>query len=52
MVLILEADKSGNISWWADAAFAVHHKMRSHTGGVITIDKGTIYAISIKKTTY
>ena len=35
--LILSIDKSGNIKWYVDAAFAVHKDMRSHTGGFMTM---------------
>jgi hypothetical protein len=35
--------------WYADAAFAVHKDMRSHTGGLITLDKGEVQTISLKQ---
>ena len=28
--------------WYADAAFEVHSDMKSHTGGVLYMDKGAI----------
>eukprot|EP00957_Ditylum_brightwellii_P120249 9175034-Ditylum_brightwellii.AAC.1 len=31
--LTLEVDDLGQLTWWVDAAFAVHNNMRSHTGG-------------------
>ena len=35
--LILSINKSGNIKWSFDAAFAVHRDMKSHTGGFMTM---------------
>eukprot|EP00957_Ditylum_brightwellii_P192784 14679161-Ditylum_brightwellii.AAC.1 len=39
----------GRITWWVDAAFAVHHDLNSHTGGVMMIGKGTLFATSTKQ---
>eukprot|EP00957_Ditylum_brightwellii_P118003 9000008-Ditylum_brightwellii.AAC.1 len=47
--LTLEADDLGQLTWWVDAAFAVHHDMRSHTGGVLMAGKGAVYATSTKQ---
>ena len=33
-------------SWWVDASFATHHDMKSHTGGLMTLGKGAVYATS------
>jgi hypothetical protein len=44
--LILEADDMSIIKWSVDASFAVHPNMRSHTGGSMTLGKGTIYGTS------
>ena len=49
MPLTLEADTSNIVNWWADASYAVHPDMRSHTGGVLTLGKGAIYATSWQK---
>jgi hypothetical protein len=46
MVLTLESDKSHAIRWWADASFASHSYMRSHTGGIMTLGRGAAYATS------
>ena len=43
MPLTLEANDVSIIKWWADASFAVHPDMRSHTGGAMPLGKGTIY---------
>ena len=40
--LTLEADGANVIRWGADAAFAVHPDMRSHSGAIMTLGKGAI----------
>ena len=35
-VLTLECDDQEGIKWYVDAAFAVHHDFRSHTGATMT----------------
>ncbi|MHA7927606.1 MAG: reverse transcriptase domain-containing protein, partial [Marinobacter sp.] len=47
--LTLEVDKSHVVKWWADAAFAVHKDMRSHTGAVMSLGKGGAYATSTRQ---
>jgi hypothetical protein len=47
--LILEDDGSGAVRWWADSAFAVHHDMRSHTGGLFTLGGGAVYSTSVRQ---
>ena len=47
--LVLSINKSGNIKWYVDAAFAVHKDMRSHTGGFMTMGTGGVYVQSIEK---
>ena len=49
LVLTLSADKSNLIKWYIDAAYAVHKDMKSHTGGVFTLGKGTAIASSLKQ---
>ena len=49
LTLTLEAEGSGVLHWWVDAAFAVHHNMQSHTGGILSLGKGAVYATSIKQ---
>jgi hypothetical protein len=49
MPLTLEADGCNIVKWWADASFAVHPDMRSHTGGVMTLGKGAIYGTSTRQ---
>eukprot|EP00957_Ditylum_brightwellii_P125405 9558394-Ditylum_brightwellii.AAC.1 len=47
--LMLEADGLNQLTWWIDAAFAVHHDMKSHTGGLLMAGKGAVFATSIKQ---
>jgi hypothetical protein len=49
MPLTLEADDVNVIKWWADASFAVHPDMKSHTGGMMTLGKGAIYGTSTRQ---
>ena len=39
----------GVVKWWADAAFAVHKDMKSHTGGIMTLGKGAVQTVSQKQ---
>jgi Reverse transcriptase (RNA-dependent DNA polymerase) len=47
--LTLEADGTGSVNWWADASFAVHHDARSHTGGCMSMGRGTVYGTSTRQ---
>ena len=47
--LILGSDGTGNMYWYVDASFAVHHNMRSHTGGMLTLGQGAALSISTKQ---
>jgi hypothetical protein len=49
MPLVLAADDTGKIQWWADASYAVHADMKSHTGGTLSFGKGSIYSTSNKQ---
>jgi hypothetical protein len=49
LYLTLEADDGINIKWWVDASFAVHPDMRSHTGGTVSLGKGSVYSLSRKQ---
>ena len=47
MPLTLEAGADINIiKWWVDASYAVHPDMRSHTGAMMTLGRGAMYAMS------
>jgi hypothetical protein len=49
MPLVLEADGTHVIKWWADASFAVHPDMKSHTGGLGSLGKGAVVSLSSKQ---
>ena len=46
LLLILEANDEGSLKWWVDGAFVVHSAMKSHTGGMLSLGKGAVYATS------
>ena len=47
--LTLECDHAHIVKWWVDGSFAVHSDMKIHTGGMMTLGKGSVYATSIKQ---
>ena len=47
--LTLEADNLQVIKWLIDGAFATHPDMQSHTGEMLSLGKGTIYATSTQQ---
>jgi hypothetical protein len=49
LYLTLEVDDGNVIKWWIDASFAVHPDMRSHTGGTMSLGKGSVYSLSHKQ---
>ena len=48
-ILTLEADDKQNLYWYIDASFAVHPDMKSHTGAIFTLGKGSIISSSTKQ---
>jgi len=44
--LTLEADAARQPGWWIDASFGIHHDMESHTGGMMSLGRGAMYATS------
>jgi hypothetical protein len=46
LVLRLSADNLNIIKWWVDASYGVHHDMRSHTGGTMSMGTGAAYSTS------
>ena len=48
-LLTLEADSKQNLYWHVDASFAVHPDMKSHTGAIFTLGKGSIISSSTKQ---
>ena len=49
LTLTIRCDDLLNPKWWADAAFAVHPDMKSHTGGVLMLGAGAVQSISKKQ---
>ena len=49
LVLILEFDDTGTVKWWLEAAFAVHHDMKRHTGRMMSMGQGALYSASSKQ---
>jgi hypothetical protein len=49
LVLTLTAGGSNEIHWWVDASFAVHTDMKGHTGGTMSLGKGSVYSTSTKQ---
>ena len=47
--LVLEIDNLRLISWWVDASFAIHPDCKGHTGGMMSMGKGTILEKSRKQ---
>ncbi len=45
----LQCNDTNTIKWYVDVAFAVHKDMKSHTGGVLTLGKGSISSDSWKQ---
>ena len=48
-ILILEAENSHTLNLHIDTAYAVHVDMKSHTGLIFTIGKGSISSSSTKQ---
>ena len=48
-MLTLEADDCQTLTWYVDAAFAVHHDMKSQTGSIFTMGKGAIISDALKQ---
>ena len=49
MGIVLEGSERLQVVAYIDAAYAVHKDFKSHTGGVITIGKGPVFARSSKQ---
>jgi hypothetical protein len=49
LYLTLEADGTHILTWWIDASFAVHKDMKSHTGGTMSLGKGSVYSASTRQ---
>ncbi len=49
LCLTLEVDNLTVTKWWVDASFGVHRDMRSHTGGTMTLGKGSVISTSTRQ---
>jgi hypothetical protein len=49
MPLVLGWDGSGVLTWSADASFAIHNDMRSHTSAVLLLGQGALTSMSSKQ---
>ena len=49
LYLTLEAEDLHVIKWWIDASFAVHPDMKSHTGGCLSLGRGSVYGTSTRQ---
>ena len=49
MVLTLEADDFKMMQWCVDASFAAHDNVQGHTGGALTMGKGSVHSESIEQ---
>ena len=47
--LVLKAESLSIVKWCADAAFAVHPDVKSHTGVTMTMGKGSVISSSRKQ---
>ena len=47
--LIIGADDLNTMTTWVDASYAVHHDMRSHTGGVLSFGTGGLLCKSSRQ---
>jgi hypothetical protein len=45
LALTLKGDDAGITKWWVDASFAVHTDMKSHTGGTLSLGKGSVQKV-------
>jgi hypothetical protein len=49
LYLTLEVTNLTSLHWWVDASYAVHHDMRSHTGGLLSLGKDAIMSTSSRQ---
>jgi hypothetical protein len=49
MPLILSADSLTLSRWWVDAAYAIHHDMKGHTGAGMSFGQGMALSYSWKQ---
>jgi hypothetical protein len=49
LTLTLEATDLNVTKWWIDGSYATHRDMRSHTGGTLSLGKGSVYSTSTRQ---
>ena len=49
LTLTLSSTDLSTIFWWVDASFGVHEDCRSHTGAVMMMNHGALFALSSKQ---
>ena len=49
MALTIEPGEDNNPNWWVDSSYAIHRDMRSHSGIIMTLGKGSAYTASTKQ---
>ena len=49
LALTIECDNLLVIKWWVDASFGCHIDLKSHTGGMMSLGEGAIYATSTRQ---
>lgn len=47
--LTLSVNGASVLKWWVGGSYAVHHDLKSHTGGVFTMGQGVIMNIPTKQ---
>jgi hypothetical protein len=52
LVLRLSSSGDGILHWWVDASYAVHPNMKGHTGGTMSMGKGSVYSMSRSQKEY
>ena len=48
MILTLRLQNDGVMTWWVDASYAVHNRMKGHTGGTMSLGHGSIYPLIVQ----
>ena len=49
LTLMLSSTDLSTIFWWVDASFGVHEDCRSHTGAVMMMNHGAMFALPSKQ---
>ena len=49
LCLTLSCDNGGKIHWWVDAPYGSHPDIKGHSGGTMSMGKGSLYSTSVKQ---